>query len=534
MGSERRKENDKRKGIISKIRNYKKKKNSSMYSRRNIYIDIFDSSSLEKKYTGRRIAKYRSSHYGNIPKLYGMYKNSKWRIRAFRKEAIDLFVESTPEIATKQTETEGSLKIDEGLLPLALRVIYTHQRTLPKPLSRFYCLSNAMAIARLIGDETSVNFLRFSASYLRALVSFAANDNIHDIVLKNYEEFAETDAVKTRLEVIDILKEYGRGEYSEKLQQAIAGYAESNPNLSKLARLVQAANSIRETLTPATLNTLKREIVKNLSLETEEDVEIDTYGAQYLGIESQTVEFKTSMVYPPEKNAYPNQPQQTTNVLRAICGFLNSQIGGTVYVGVNDQGYVPEDYGVPQTRHRVIIVGIRNDLDIEFKVPAPTTKSLEEISARVALSNIPNDAPNNEKRKLSDTVIERLTYIKPGQNVWQADDILPERLKIKTKTRISQIYRKLDPNKPSYTITASGGGGTFGYHWDNRELTNRERARIQTFPDYYCFVGNYSSVRKQIGMAVPCKLARTVVTAVLNCFAGITYPFISPNISYER
>lgn len=196
--------------------------------------------------------------------------------------------------------------------------------------------------------------------------------------------------------------------------------------------------------------------------------------------------------------------------------------------------YKAEDYGVPQTRHRVIIVGIRNDLDIEFKVPAPTTKSLEEISARVALSNIPNDAPNNEKRKLSDTVIERLTYIKPGQNVWQADDILPERLKIKTKTRISQIYRKLDPNKPSYTITASGGGGTFGYHWDNRELTNRERARIQTFPDYYCFVGNYSSVRKQIGMAVPCKLARTVVTAVLNCFAGITYPFISPNISYER
>lgn len=258
----------------------------------------------------------------------------------FRKEAIGLFVESTPEIESHPVDAEDSVKLDEELLPLVLRVLYTHQRTLPKPLSRFYYLSNAMAIARLIGDESGVNFLRFSASYLRALVSFAANDNIHDIVLRNFEEFAESDAVKIRLEVIDILKEYGRGEYSEKLQAAISGYAESNPTLSKLARLVQAANSIRETLTPATLNTLKREIVKNLSLETEEDVEIDTYGAQYLGIESQTVEFKTSMVYPPEKNAYPNQPQQTTNVLRAICGFLNSQIGGTVYVGVNDQGYV--------------------------------------------------------------------------------------------------------------------------------------------------------------------------------------------------
>lgn len=122
-------------------------------------------------------------------------------------------------------------------------------------------------------------------------------------------------------------------------------------------------------------------------------------------------------------------------------------------------------------------------------------------------------------------------YIEPGQNIWQAEHILPEHLKIKTKTKISQIYRKLDPKKPSYTITASGGG-TFGYHWLNRELTNRERARIQTFPDFYEFVGKYASVRKQIGMAVPCRLSKIVATAVLNCFAGIDYPFIEPNIKY--
>lgn len=54
------------------------------------------------------------------------------------------------------------------------------------------------------------------------------------------------------------------------------------------------------------------------------------------------------------------------------------------------------------------------------------------------------------------------------------------------------------------------------YHWTDRELTNRERARIQTFPDNYEFVGNYSSVRKQIGMAVPCQLPEVVITAVLN------------------
>lgn len=192
--------------------------------------------------------------------------------------------------------------------------------------------------------------------------------------------------------------------------------------------------------------------------------------------------------------------------------------------------YHAEDYGVPQRRHRVIIVGIRDDLDVEYHVPDPTDYVHIDISSRTALSGIPKDAPNNEIRPISDKIVERLSYINPGQNIWQAEHLLPEHLKIKTKTKISQIYRKLDPDKPSYTITAAGGGGTFGYHWENRELTNRERARIQTFPDHYEFVGKYSSVRKQIGMAVPCKLSQVVVTAILNSFAGIPYKFINPNI----
>ncbi len=195
--------------------------------------------------------------------------------------------------------------------------------------------------------------------------------------------------------------------------------------------------------------------------------------------------------------------------------------------------YKAEQYGVPQTRHRVIIVGIRDDIDVEFKVPSPNMFKDCDVSSRAALAGITEDMPNSEERKLSDTVVRRLSYIKPGQNVWQAEaeGALPEELRIKTRTKISQIYRKLDPDKPSYTITAAGGGGTFGYHWTDRELTNRERARIQTFPDDYEFVGNYSSVRRQIGMAVPCKLSEVVTTAVLNSFAGIPYESVEANLN---
>jgi DNA (cytosine-5)-methyltransferase 1 len=192
--------------------------------------------------------------------------------------------------------------------------------------------------------------------------------------------------------------------------------------------------------------------------------------------------------------------------------------------------YKAEEYGVPQTRHRVIIVGIRKDLDITFHVPDPAQYADCDVSSWTALQRIPADAPNNEIRTLSDKVVERLSYIKPGENIWQAEKNMPEEYHIKTRTKISQVYRKLNPLKPSYTITAAGGGGTFGYHWDNRELTNRERARIQTFPDDYEFVGKYASVRRQIGMAVPCRLAEIVTTAVLNSFAGIEYPWIEANL----
>ncbi|MGF1926120.1 MAG: DNA cytosine methyltransferase, partial [Bacteroidia bacterium] len=109
---------------------------------------------------------------------------------------------------------------------------------------------------------------------------------------------------------------------------------------------------------------------------------------------------------------------------------------------------------------------------------------------------------------------------------------IPDNLRLNVKgAKISQIYKRLDPNKPAYTVTGSGGGGTHIYHWEeNRALTNRERARLQTFPDNFEFLGSKESVRKQIGMAVPPKGAKIIIEAVLKCFAGIEYPSTKPNI----
>jgi DNA (cytosine-5)-methyltransferase 1 len=228
-----------------------------------------------------------------------------------------------------------------------------------------------------------------------------------------------------------------------------------------------------------------------------------------------------------------------------------------------------EKYGIPQARHRIIIVGIRSDLDICYKIPSPKKHEFVDISAKTALTvpPIPVNAPNNELTKQSRVVIERLRMLPPGENAWFIDELLEKndrmlvefykpfkdiilknnevsfsdgasiraklqavRLDVKA-ARMSQIYKRLDPTKPSYTITGSGGGGTHVYHWsEDRSLTNRERARLQTFPDDYFFVGSKESVRKQIGMAVPPKGAQIILNSILKTFAKIEYDYVSSNI----
>ena len=77
-----------------------------------------------------------------------------------------------------------------------------------------------------------------------------------------------------------------------------------------------------------------------------------------------------------------------------------------------------EEYGVPQARHRVIIVGIREDLPYEFRIPSTAPYANIDVSCKTAIEKppIPSDAYNNEMTKQSPAVVERLQHIKPGQN----------------------------------------------------------------------------------------------------------------------
>lgn len=156
------------------------------------------------------------------------------------------------------------------------------------------------------------------------------------------------------------------------------------------------------------------------------------------------------------------------------------------------------DFGVPQLRQRVLFIGIRDDIKTEF-IPPEFTNLNNHVTVQEAFKGITKDMPNNELLNTTARTTAMLKLIPPGGNY---KDLIGTPYQV--KGLMSNIYRRLKADEPSYTMIASGGGGTWTYHYDEpRPLTNRERARIQTFPDDLVFKGTTTEVRRQIGNAVP-------------------------------
>lgn len=181
------------------------------------------------------------------------------------------------------------------------------------------------------------------------------------------------------------------------------------------------------------------------------------------------------------------------------------------------------DLGVPQHRERLIVIGVRRDLGVRPPVvPAPFAGAPRTVSEVLDKNPLPEGAANHERGLDSPDVVERLKLIPPGSNYEAIDGAHP----LAVKGLISHVYKRLDPAKAAYTVIAGGGGGTHGYHHvEPRRLSNREKARLQGFPDDFVFEHGcapnpfsarsaYPRVRRQVGNAVPPPAAELIVGAL--------------------
>ena len=137
---------------------------------------------------------------------------------------------------------------------------------------------------------------------------------------------------------------------------------------------------------------------------------------------------------------------------------------------------------------------------------------LNQNISKLEFEDDSNKIPNEKN-----TVIDRMKMIPPGEN---HEFVRGTKWNVEGRG-FSLIYKRIHPLKPAYTVVAYGGGGTWGYHYqrDRSKLTNRERARLQTFPDNFVFTGNNSQIRAQIGEAVP-PLMMKRIAEVLYKFLG--------------
>lgn len=214
-------------------------------------------------------------------------------------------------------------------------------------------------------------------------------------------------------------------------------------------------------------------------------------------------------------------------VAENVKGLLTANKGAAVRQIAKDfaeLGYIVDvdlynfaEYGVPQLRERVFIIGVRADVDWTFTRPEPTNGPANYVTASQALEGVTRIAHNNEHQNIADKTKRMLALIPEGGNFTN----IPKTHELYVKGMISHVYRRLHRHKPSTTIIAGGGGGTWGYHYEEpRSLTNRERARLFGYPDDFIFEGTMTQVRKQIGNSVPPPAATLLAAHLMPAFSA--------------
>jgi DNA (cytosine-5)-methyltransferase 1 len=214
--------------------------------------------------------------------------------------------------------------------------------------------------------------------------------------------------------------------------------------------------------------------------------------------------------------------------------FFNALIDGISSLGysVTYEVLNAADYGVPQNRQRLFIIGRRDGEPLDL--PAPThwgeherrrppdhvDDLLPHVTAREALRGLrtrpePTEEVNGKYGHL-------LPEIPPGRNYlhFTAHQGHPKPL-FKWRSRYWTFLLKLDPNRPASTIQGQPGPYVGPFHWKNRRLRTPELKRLQGFPGDFKLAGSRRDIQLQIGNSVPPPLAARIAEAIRDQLAGI-------------
>jgi DNA (cytosine-5)-methyltransferase 1 len=220
-----------------------------------------------------------------------------------------------------------------------------------------------------------------------------------------------------------------------------------------------------------------------------------------------------------------NNRQLLADILKLFESMEGYQVAGDVLLAA--------DYGVPQFRYRLFIIGTRTGAPIRFPVPQREIGYLNVRQAIYDLSNVepveydkgelPTQTPcgvkNHWCRRIGEVDRKRIARVRPGHD-WRdiPIELLPERYFTTRSSDQKGSYGRLTWDWPAYTITNAShnvSAGAFTHPEHNRCLSVREAAHLQSFPGDYEFYGSVEAQYRQVGNAVPPRLAKAVAEAIL-------------------
>lgn len=217
-----------------------------------------------------------------------------------------------------------------------------------------------------------------------------------------------------------------------------------------------------------------------------------------------------------------------------ITGAQNGEAWRSIQEGFKSAGYNiffrildTADYGVPQHRERLIIVGLREG-EGEFLFPDPThgLDSSDNRPFHSAGQAVLGVKTTEKLKSINGKFGYLLNDIPPGLNY----SFYTERMGHSNpifgwRSKFSDFLYKADPEKPVRVIKAQGGQYTGPFSWENRAFTIAELKRLQTMPDDYELVGGRQVCIEQIGNSVPTQMARILALSILDQVFKVNLPF---------
>ena len=201
------------------------------------------------------------------------------------------------------------------------------------------------------------------------------------------------------------------------------------------------------------------------------------------------------------------------------------------------------DYGDPQLRRRVFVVGRRDGE--EFRFPEPTHSGWSEhtrtfdlakkpyVTAGSAIGPLMAD-PSASGQVVEGTYADLLAEVPPGQNYLWHTERYGGRDVFKWRSRYWTFLLRLDPGRPSSTLQAQPGPWVGPFHWENvrndegilraRRLSKAELLRLMSLPDDFLVEGDGATIRRQLGNAVPLEMGKAVVRALAEQLGVLSPP----------